>query len=227
MVIIKAIIFDFDGVLFDTEPLHCSMFQEVLQAEGIILTSDRYHEAYVGLTDEACFRAVLVDHKHTAVSTATLDRLVRRKTDLMQRALRARLPRLPGVMEFVSDAQMSHRLAIGSGALLQEIVLCLELAGMVPMFEHVTAAQDVSQGKPDPALYLHALDALNRRSPLRAGECLVIEDTPHGIEAAHKAGMRCVGVATTLPASRLAQADLVIPSLQTLRAGTLLAQLPE
>ncbi len=58
MAIIKAIIFDFDGVLFDTEPLHCSMFQEVLQAEGIILTSDRYHAAYVGLTDAACFRAV-------------------------------------------------------------------------------------------------------------------------------------------------------------------------
>lgn len=223
---IRAIIFDFDGVLFDTEPLHFSMFQEVLRTEGITLTSDQYHAAYVGLTDEACFRAVLNDHKGTAVSSATVDRLVRCKTDLMQRALRARLPRLPGVMEFVSDAHVSQRLAIASGALLQEIVLCLELAGMMPMFEHITAAQDVRQGKPDPAPYLHALDALDRRSPLRADQCVVIEDTPHGIEAAHKAGMRCIGVTTTLPAGRLVQADLVVPSLQATRWEALLAQLP-
>ena len=116
MPVIKAIIFDFDGVLFDTEPLHCSMFQEVLRAEGIVLTSDQYHAAYVGLTDEACFRAVLKDDK-TAISHVAIDRLVQDKTDLMQRALRASLPRLPGVMEFVSDAYISRRLAIASGAL--------------------------------------------------------------------------------------------------------------
>ena len=225
MSVIKAIIFDFDGVLFDTEPIHFSMFQEILRSEGIPLTSNRYHADYVGLADDACFRAILNDHR-IVVSNAAINRLVRRKTDLVQRALRARLPRLPGVTEFLSDAQMSQRLAIASGALLQEIVLCLELAGMMPLFEHVTAAGDVRQGKPDPAPFLHALGALNRRSPLGAGECLVIEDTPHGIEAAHQAGMRCVGVASTLPASRLAQADLVIPSLQAVRADTLLAQLP-
>ena len=223
---IRAIIFDFDGVLFDTEPLHFSMFQEVLRTEGITLSSHQYHAAYVGLTDEACFKAVLNDQKMMAVSRATVDRLVRNKTDLMQRALRARLPRVPGVMEFVSDAHVSQRLAIASGALLQEIVLCLELAGMLPMFEHITAAQDVRQGKPDPAPYLHALDALDRRSSLQADECVVIEDTPHGIEAAHKAGMRCIGVTTTLPAGRLAQADLVVTSLQATRWEALLAQLP-
>lgn len=223
---IKAIIFDFDGVLFDTEPLHFAMFQAVFQAEGITLSPELYHAKYVGLTDEACFRAVMNDHERTEVSSATLARLVSNKTDLMQRALRERLPRLSGVREFVSDAHVSQRLAIASGALLQEIVLCLELAGMMPMFEHITAAQDVRQGKPDPEPYLHALAALDRRSTVRGDECLVIEDTPHGIEAAHKAGMRCIAVTTTLPACRLAQADLIIPSLQALRWGTLLAQLP-
>lgn len=93
------------------------------------------------------------------------------------------------------------------------------------MFEHVSAAEDVHQGKPDPALYLHALEALNRRSPLRAHECLAFDDTPHGIEAACKAGICCVGVATTFPATRLVQADLVVPSLQTLLWGRVLAQL--
>lgn len=222
---IKAIIFDFDGVLFDTEPLHVSMFQEVLRSEGVTLTGDQYKAAYVGLTDAACFRAILKANER-AVSNVVVDRLVRRKTDLMQRALRANLPQLSGVMEFVSDAQVGRRLAIASGALLEEIVLCLELAGMMPMFEHITATDDVRQGKPDPAPYLHTLDALDRRLPLRADECVVIEDTPHGIDAAHKAGMRCIGVTTTLPAGRLSQADLVIPSLKAVRVETLLAQLP-
>jgi HAD superfamily hydrolase (TIGR01509 family) len=222
---IKAIIFDFDGVLFDTEPLHFSMFQEVLGSEGITLTAERYEAAYVGLTDAACFRAILNDKK-VAVSDAVVDRLVRRKTDLMQRALRANLPQLPGMMEFVRDAYRSQRLAIASGALIQEVMLCLEIADMIPLFEHITEAGDVPQGKPDPGPYLHALDALNRRSPLRADECVVIEDTPRGIEAAHKAGMRCIGVTTTLPASRLSQADLVISSLQSVRADALLRQLP-
>jgi HAD superfamily hydrolase (TIGR01509 family) len=226
MAMVKAVIFDFDGVLFDTEPLHFDLFRDVLRTEGITLTSDTYHAAYVGLTDEACFRAVLTDYGKTAVSTAMVDRLVHCKTDLMQRALHRMLPVLPGVMEFIRDVQATHRLAIASGALRQEIVLCLELGGMTSMFEQVSAAQDVRQGKPDPALYLHALDVLDRRSPLRAEECVAIEDTPHGIEAAHKAGMRCVGVATTLPAHRLAQADLVIPSLQAVPAEALFSQLP-
>ncbi len=223
---IKAVIFDFDGVLFDTEPLHFAMFQAVFQAEGITLVPELYHAKYVGLTDEACFRAVMNDHAKTEVSSATLARLVRNKTDLMQRALRERLPRLPGVMEFIGDAHLSQRLAIASGALREEIALCLELSGMSPMFEHVTAAQDVRQSKPDPAPYLHALAALDRRTPVRADECLAIEDTPHGIEAARKAGMRCIAVTTTLPASRLAEADLILPSLYATHCEALLAQLP-
>ncbi len=224
MATIRAVIFDFDGVLFDTEPLHFEMFRQVLRMEGVTLAPDRYHGRYVGLTDKACFRAVLTDCGWPAVSAETLDRLVQCKTDLMQQALRQVLPVLSGVREFVGAVTKTCRTAIASGALRQEIALCLELAGMASMFEHISAAQDVRQGKPDPALYLHALDALNRRSPLRAQECVAFEDTPHGIEAAHKAGIRCVGVATTLPASRLAQADLVVPSLHGLPLSRLLTQ---
>lgn len=170
MATIKAVMFDFDGVLFDTEPLHFEMFRQVLRMEGVSLAPDRYHARYVGLTDQACFRAVLTDSGWTAVPAETLDRLVQRKTGLMQEALRKTLPVLSGVREFVAAVTETCRTAIASGALRQEIALCLELAGMTSMFEHVSAAQDVGQGKPDPALYLHALDALNRRSPLRAHE---------------------------------------------------------
>ena len=224
---IKAIIFDFDGVLFDTEPLHYAAFHEILRSEGIVLSPERYQAVYIGLTDKACFRAVIEDHKKSAASDADLNRLVRRKTDLMQFILSERLPRLPGVLEFVREARLSHRLAIASGALIQEIVLCLQLAGLMSAFEHVTSAEDVPHGKPDPAPYLHALQALDRRSPLRADECVAFEDTPRGIEAAHKAGMRCIGVAHTLPVACLAQADVVIPSLQHASWASLVAQLAQ
>lgn len=222
---IHAILFDFDGVLFDTEPLHFDMFREVLRMEGISLAPDAYYARYVGLTDPACFRAVLADHGRSPASSETVARLVQCKTELMQASLRARLPVVPGVRDCVETIASRYRTAVASGALREEIALCLELAGMASMFEHVSAAQDVHQGKPAPALYLHALAALNRRSALRADECVAIEDTPHGIEAAHQAGMRCIAVATTLPESRLSAADVVVPSLQTTTVESLLHRL--
>ncbi|MBA5870026.1 MAG: HAD-IA family hydrolase [Nitrospira sp. CR2.1] len=222
---IHAVLFDFDGVLFDTEPLHFDMFRQVLRMEGISLAPDAYYARYVGLTDPACFRAALADYGRSPVSSETVAQLVQRKTELMQAALRAQLPVVPGVRDSVHAVASQYRTAVASGALREEIALCLELAGMTSMFEHVSAAQDVHQGKPDPALYLHALAALNRRSPLRADECVAIEDTPHGIEAAHGAGMRCIAVATTLPESRLSAADVVVPSLQTTTVESLLRRL--
>lgn len=222
---IHAILFDFDGVLFDTEPLHFDMFREVLRMEGISLAPDAYYARYVGLTDPACFRAALADYGRSPVSSETVAQLVRRKTELMQAALRAQLPVVPGVRDSVQAVASQYRTAVASGALREEIALCLELAGMTSMFEHVSAAQDVHQGKPDPALYLHALAALNRRSSLRADECVAVEDTPHGIEAAHRAGMRCIAVATTLPESSLSAADVVVPSLQTTTVESLLRRL--
>jgi len=222
---IHAVLFDFDGVLFDTEPLHFDMFRQVLRMEGISLAPDAYYARYVGLTDPACFRAALADYGRSPVSSETVAQLVQRKTELMQAALRAQLPVVPGVRDSVHAVASQYRTAVASGALREEIALCLELAGMTSMFEHVSAAQDVYQGKPDPALYLHALAALNRRSPLRAEECVAIEDTPHGIEAAHRAGMRCIAVATTLPESRLSAADVVVPSLQTTSVESLLRRL--
>lgn len=222
---VKAIVFDFDGVLFDTEPLHFDMFRQVLRMEGISLAPEVYYARYVGLTDPACFRAVLADHGRSPASSETVARLVQCKTELMQASLRARLPAVPGVRDCVETIASRYRTAVASGALREEIALCLELAGMASMFEHVSAAQDVHQGKPAPALYLHALAALNRRSALRADECVAIEDTPHGIEAAHQAGMRCIAVATTLPESRLSAADVVVPSLQTTTVESLLHRL--
>jgi len=211
--VLKAIIFDFDGVLADTEPLHCTMFQQVLQEEGLPLSERDYYQKYVGFDDKGCFHAILTEHGRPA-PPATIQQLVERKAALMLGHLTTTRVVYPDIVEFVKDAAGRYRLAIVSGALRHEIELILNTAGMRDCFEHITAAEDVQDGKPAPEGYLHALKSLNGRAPLLAAECLVIEDTLFGVQAAHAAGMRCLAVSTTFPADRLGIADAVVSTLK-------------
>jgi HAD superfamily hydrolase (TIGR01509 family) len=210
---LKAILFDFDGVLADTEPLHFRMFQRVLQDEGLDLSERDYYQKYVGFDDKGCFYAILTEHGRPAPPGA-IQQFVERKAALMLGHLTTTRVVYPGVAEFVKDIAGRYRLAIVSGALRQEIELILNTAGMRDHFEHITAAEDVQDGKPAPEGYLHALKSLNGRAPLLATECLVIEDTFFGIQAAHAAGMRCLAVSNTFSSDRLGIADAVAPTLQ-------------
>jgi beta-phosphoglucomutase len=211
--VLKAIIFDFDGVLADTEPLHFRMFQQVLHEEGIPLGEDEYYQKYVGFDDRDCFHAILAE-QGCSTSPETIRRLVAQKAAMMLDHLKATPVVYPGIKEFVKSSASRYRLAIVSGALRQEIELILQTAGMRTDFEHLTSAEDVRNGKPDPEGYLHALRSLNRNAPVLAPECLVIEDTLFGIQAAHAAGMRCLAVSTTLPADQLAGADAIASTLK-------------
>lgn len=210
---LKAIIFDFDGVLADTEPLHLKMFQRVLQEEGLPLSERDYYQKYVGFDDKGCFHAILSEHGRPA-TPETIQQLVERKAAMMLAHLTTAPVVYPGVVEFVKDVAGRYRLAIVSGALRHEIELTLKAAGMRDDFEHITAAEDVLNGKPAPEGYLHALKSLKGRAPLLASECLVIEDTIPGIQAAHAAGMRCLAVSTTFPPDRLGIADAVASTLK-------------
>jgi len=210
---LKAILFDFDGVLVDTEPLHLQAFQKVLGEEGFALTERDYYAKYVGLDDKGCFQAVLSDQR-PAVTASMIQRLVERKAKLFLEHLQTNLSVYPGIADFVAVTARHYRLAIVSGALRHEIEFSLEAAGIRKQFQHITAAQDVQNGKPDPEGYLHTLAVLNRQSPVTASECLVIEDTIPGIQAAHAAGMRCLAVSNTFPATELSLADAVTSTLQ-------------
>ena len=210
---LKAIIFDFDGVLADTEPLHFKMFQRVLHEEGLPLSEQDYYQKYVGLDDKGCFQAVLSAHGRPA-SPETVRRLVERKAALMLEQIKITPVVYPGIADFVKRTADRYRLAIVSGALRHEIELILESVSLRSSFEHITAAEDIRNGKPDPEGYLHALQALNRRAAVQASDCLVIEDPIPGIQAAHAAGMRCLAVSTTYPADQLAGADAVTSALK-------------
>jgi HAD superfamily hydrolase (TIGR01509 family) len=221
---LKSIIFDFDGVLADTEPLHFRAFQSILSEEGIHLSEKDYARSYVGLADADCFRAVSYKQKHIFTGL-DLNRLIQRKHAWMLQAVESHHVVIPGVVDFVKSLAGRYRLAVASCALRQEIEHVLHVAGLMDTFEMIAAAEDVRVGKPDPSIYLYVLDELNKKEPLLASDCLAIEDTPVGIQAAQQAGMKCVAVATTFRGDRLRTADAIVPSLAQCHVSELAGQL--
>jgi beta-phosphoglucomutase len=214
---LRALIFDFDGVVADNEPVHFATFQSVLREIGLPLTEAEYYDTYLGYDDKGCFAAVLAAHNRPA-SHPLIEELVARKARAYLDRIKQHLVIFPGVRELVRQAAARYRLAIASGALRHEIEFILEEAGLRKEFEHITSAEDVTRGKPDPEGYLHALASLGRSTPPgqakpAAGECLVIEDSIPGIRAARAAGMRVLAVANTHAAQDLREADAVTPTL--------------
>ncbi|MBM4122118.1 MAG: HAD family phosphatase [Nitrospira sp.] len=214
---LRAIIFDFDGVVADNEPIHCAMFQRVLGEIGLFMSKEEYYADYLGYDDKGCFAAFLTAHDRP-FSQATIDELVARKALAYLDHIKQHLVICPGIRELVREAAGQYRLAIASGALRHEIEFVLEQAGIRKEFEHVTSAEDITRGKPDPESYLHALAGLNRLRPagqpaLKAEDCLVIEDSIPGIRAGHAAGMKVLAVANTHPIQDLHEAEAATSSL--------------
>ncbi len=226
---LRAIIFDFDGVIANSEPVHLAMFQRALGEIGIFLPRDEYIARYLGYDDRACFRAILTDRGHAA-GPEEIEDLVRKKALALSERIQDEVVIYPGVRELVRDAAPRCRLAVASGALRQEIESVLESADLKKDFEHITSAEDVRRGKPDPETPLHALQSLNRLSPpgtnpLEPSDCLVIEDSRVGIQAAQAAGMKVLAVATTHRLVELDHADWAVHSLRGLTVSALMDRL--
>lgn len=217
---LRAILFDFDGVIIDSEKVHYRAFRQVLLEEGIDLPEDIYYAKYLAMDDKNCFRAVL-EADGRPVDRQMILTLVERKSRYYDRAIKDGLIILPGVPEFIRAAAGRYRLAIGSGALRREIEYALDRAGLRSAFDVIVSSEDIEHSKPAPDCYLTVLARLNSTPPvpvppLSASECVVIEDAFHGITAAKAAGMRCVGITTSYPAERLNGADLVVSGLDRL-----------
>lgn len=216
---IHAIFFDFNGVIIDDERVHLKAYREVLGAEGVEL-SDRDYFASLGMDDAAFVRAAYQRAKKS-LSDEEARRLIDREHELHRELIKNDLPVPTGVVAFIKQASRHYDLGIVSMAERSEIEHVLELAGMKNQFSLIIHAEPGRNHKPAPDCYLDALNALNqarrahRKLPLLAKECLVIEDSPPGIESARAAGMRTVGVTTTVKeaALRSAGADVVTPSL--------------
>ncbi|MBI3013686.1 MAG: HAD family phosphatase [Candidatus Tectomicrobia bacterium] len=214
---LRAVIFDFNGVIVDDEPIHQETFCRVLAEEGIYLSAEEYHEKYLALDDRSCFQAILqVNRRET--SDPDMEELIRRKAAYYAEAIRQKLTFFPGVLDLIPQTAQRYRLAIASGAARREIEQILNRGNVRQYFEVIVSAEDFSEPKPNPEVFVKTLALLNRSNPdssppLSAEECLVIEDSVAGVEAARSAGMRCLAVSNSYPRERLAEANLVVPSL--------------
>jgi beta-phosphoglucomutase len=219
---LAAIIFDFNGIIADDEPLHLEMFQKVLAEQGIPLFREEYYRSFLGMDDRDCFKAVLAARKRPA-DDDLVDQLIAKKADYYARAIQERLIIFPGVKELIVAAAATYPLAIASGALRHEIEGILNAIGLRPAFLAIVSAEDVRHGKPAPDCFITALARLNQSrsgrqgaAPIAAAACLVIEDSPWGVTAAHAAGMKCLAVTNSYPAESLKEADHVISTLEGL-----------
>ncbi|HEY4619860.1 MAG TPA: HAD family phosphatase [Nitrospirota bacterium] len=211
---LKAIIFDFDGVITDSEPVHLKMFQKVLGEMGLTISEKDYYEIYLGMDDKGCFSTVLKSNGIDS-NSEHIQSLIDKKTEYLMDYIRDNLFIYPGVVEFIETSSEKYLLAIASGALRHEIEFILEGAGIRPAFDIIVSAEDVSEGKPNPECFNKALERLNEISsqPITTADCFIIEDSIAGIEAAKAAGIRCVAVTNTYGRDRLKMADIVVNSV--------------
>jgi HAD superfamily hydrolase (TIGR01509 family) len=189
-------------VLVDDESQHCEALQRVLADERITVTRDQYYAEYLGVDDRTGFVLAFRRAQRT-LTTELLQHLVKKKSQLYLELVRTSLRLVAGAPEFVREAGQRFRLGIVSGALRREIDHVLGQTELAGRFEIIIAADDVPRSKPDPAAYLAAHAAFNRRRPLAIDACVVIEDSLPGLEAARAAGMACVMLTTSHPSDRL------------------------
>lgn len=211
-----AVLFDFDGVIVNSEPLHFLAFHEVLHAEKIELTESEYFRELIGFDDKGAFKHVFESHGRE-LDPKTFLRIMTRKSEVMMDLIRRRkLEALPGVEEFVRGLWRNVPLGICSGALREEIEAMLEGISLRDCFTVITAAEDVEVGKPDPRGYVLTMKLLAEKSKreLKPSQCLVVEDAPKVIERVKAEGFPTLAVATSYPADKLKDADYVVSSLR-------------
>jgi len=212
---IRAILFDFNGVIADDETAHVECFCRALHEFGLALSKAEYYGTYLGMDERTC-TALLLTARDGKSDGGIVQQIQDRKAELFRGHPGAQQPELfPGVTEFVQAARPLYRMAIASGGRREQIDRALRGTVIEQAVELIVSADECPVGKPDPAIYLLTLDRLNNvvEPPLRADECLVIEDSKAGIRAARAAGMRVLALATTYPVEELGEADRVISSL--------------
>ena len=219
---LKAIFFDFNGVILDDEEYHYIALKRVLEEEGVSITRDAYYRDCLGFGDVECFQWGMKEPGRLE-QAGGIPALVRRKFVYYEELLKKEVRFFPGVCELIREAARTYPLGVASMALREEIDLALENAGLTELMPVIVSGEDVARPKPAPDVYETALVQMNLnlsrdngRAKIIPSECLVIEDSVPGILAARAAGMHVLAVAHTLSESDLYEAEWVVPSLEDL-----------
>jgi beta-phosphoglucomutase len=205
---ISAIVFDFDGVLADSEPLHLRAYQEVLASLGVTLTREEYYARYLGYNDEEML-AKLAEAQGWTMDERRLEALVAEKGRLYDAIIETTEVLYPGAAACTERLAAAFPLGIASGALRHEIEAMLRRGGLEGHFRFIVASGDTPQSKPAPDPYRRAAELHG----LPPAACLAIEDSRWGIESAKAAGLSCIAVTHTYPRQALTMADRVVESL--------------
>ncbi|MFP4132929.1 MAG: HAD family hydrolase [Halothece sp.] len=219
---LKAVLFDFNGVIINDESLHKELIEEILLGENLRPDAKEHNEVCLGRSDRACLASIL-ERRGRVVTQEYLEQLLEKKATKYRQTLEAQeeLPVYSGIEAFIRDLWGSGLiLALVTGARRQNVEYILERLKIRNAFAVIVTSDDITESKPDPEGYLTAVEKLNQQYAdldLKPENCLVIEDTPRGIEAAKRAQMQVVGVANTYPFHMIQrQADWTVDYLQEL-----------
>ena len=215
---LRSVIFDFDGVITDSEILHLRAFNKVLAKFNLEINTKDYYTKYLGYTDADCFKQLIADGLLEA-DKRQIPELIEQKNHIFEELARNDGKTIEGVREFLNMlAQNNIPMAICAGALLTEIELLLDDANLRHFFVTIVSAEHVKKGKPHPDGFLLTLKKLNkgRSDPIKAEQCIVIEDSLWGLQAAKAAGMHSVAVTNSYEAEQLRLADKIVDKLSDL-----------
>jgi beta-phosphoglucomutase len=214
----RAVVFDFDGVITDSEVLHLRAFNQSLVPYDINITTKDYYTNYLGFSDFDCYKA-LISNGLLKIEEQQIDGIIKEKSKIFEELTKTEGRTIEGVQEFLLMLRQNNiPMAICSGSLLVEIEIMLEESGLRHFFAAIVSAEQVKNGKPHPEGFLLSLQKLNetRQPPIAADECVVIEDSHWGLQAGKAAGMHTVAVTNSYDAEQLGLAEKIVTHLNEL-----------
>jgi len=200
----EAIIFDMDGVIVDSEPLHERAFRDVFDEIGFGQTHGTDFPAYFGKSDLVLWRDFIARHR----PAQSLEELAQRKEVRFAALLKREEPVFDGLLELLEKLAGTYGLALASGSRHVTIDVVLALRDLRRFFHVVVSSEDVAHGKPAPDIFLRTAKLLK----VAPDDCCVIEDSEAGVEAGIAAGMTVIGITNSLPAEKLKRATKVVGS---------------
>ena len=215
---LRAVIFDFDGVITDSEVLHLRAFNQSLVPYGIEISTKDYYTNYLGYSDFDCYK-ILIDKGLLKINEQQIGDIIKVKSKIFDELTKTEGRTIEGVHEFLQMLEENNiPMAICSGSLLVEIEIMLEESGLRHFFTEIVSAEQVKKGKPHPDGFLLSLKKLNKKSPspIAANECIVIEDSHWGLQAGKAAGMHTIAVTNSYDAEQLSLAEKIVSHLNEL-----------